>query len=366
MLFSWIPHVLDVLPFFKMDEGSRRFFLQNEFGIENGHCPARSFDLSMGQSINLSIELADKGDVLDFHIVFNPAEGHSDNYVDLNLHSNGMACIRDYSALFGDGIRYVLKDIMLLLRVHFSPLYGSDRWGRDQFKISEKSTESDAIQDIIEQMSTTLYDMVAGMTQLINNRLMNSYDQTSDSIHRDVMTRADGSLDDRMDDLRIANGFIRANLKLDSQIEDWWHFISKYNLICDNFIRIFNIQGISLEKVDNTMSFGKISYNSITERRELDMRDFELKSNFNDLELAELSRKQAEEMGSLSKFVAVMTIITTIIAAFQLFKEYCSIAETAIYTIICGTIVSFLLYLMYNGKSPRLFHAVPGKSRIRK
>ena len=45
MGYTWIPHVFDTLPFFQMDAESRQTFLEETFGIRDGVCSDRGFDL---------------------------------------------------------------------------------------------------------------------------------------------------------------------------------------------------------------------------------------------------------------------------------------------------------------------------------
>ena len=45
MGYTWIPHVFDTLPFFQMDAESRQTFLEEAFGIRDGVCSDRGFDL---------------------------------------------------------------------------------------------------------------------------------------------------------------------------------------------------------------------------------------------------------------------------------------------------------------------------------
>lgn len=349
MTFSWIPHVLDILPFFKMDDKGRRSFLSKEFRIDGCLCDEERFELPRGQSIIMSISVIDNKDRLDFGIVFRFRTNDPNNFLLLTVRNDGIVQIKSLVSVYGDDDKYVLKDIMLLLRERFSPMYGSDGWGRDQFKISDKTKEPDAVDEIINQMSAALYDMVVEMSRSVSSRLQNKYDEASDAINKSVSGQEYERVEDSLKELKASNYLNLAVLKSDSSIEDYWNHIARYELICRNYIRIFSLQKSFLDKIDNIMALGEIAHRSVVERRELDFRAFDLKVNLNDIGLAESSRIQTDNMGKLSTSVALMTGITTMLTVFQFFKEgFSSNGNATVYAISSGVVVMFVFYAAYN------------------
>ena len=222
--------------------------------------------------------------------------------------------VSEFESEFDKNGRYVMKDIVLLLRERFSPLYGSNLWGRDQFKISKLPNRDYAVDDLITQMATSLQQMVEEMATMVNGRLDNRYDDVANSISISVANRVE-RIDS--DEIRAATLLNLANLKMDAEIGDRWKYIRMYGQACDNFITLFNIHEDIRYRLHNTIALGETLYDSIDRRRELDMGVFELKAQLIGIEQAESTRIQAENTDRLSTLVAILTGVATILAIFQ-------------------------------------------------
>lgn len=317
MGYTWIPHVFDTLPFFQMDAESRRTFLEEAFGIRDGVCSDRGFDLPGGQSIRMSI-IAESGDrELGLRMTFGQREGIGNGSVTLLIKDSGLVRIEDFESGLESNSRYVLKDIVLILRRRFSPLYDSDIWGRDQFKISDADSESEALSDLIGQMTTSLQQMVEEMMRMVNMRLGNRYDEVAGTISASVTRRDETDRDFDLDELKAATRLNLANMNMDSEIGDRWNVIRMYGQACGNLMSIFDIPEDVRNRVDNTISYGETLFDSIGRRRELDLGSLELKAQRIGIEQTENARIQAENTDRLSTFVAMLTAVATVLTLFQ-------------------------------------------------
>ena len=302
MAFAWIPHTFDTLPFFHLDSESRDKVLEGYLGTrtDDGFQGTRTLNNNRDVLVNLTVEY---GDDCMFAVSLRPLNG-SPIDVTVRLESSGLMEIDINDPELREVSRYIVKDISSLFRECFSPFY-SDKgvWGRDQFKISDRSNRDEALAEMMEHMGRTSMDMVADLQSMVNRRLSNKYHESADWLNRrtpdDEMPR-----ESRKDDRKARTILLSANMDLDSDVEDGWNGLCSYACACRNFAELHGLSSDMLSTVEDNMAFADTLHDIVIRRHELDVERFEL-------EMSEVARRQADGLDLMSKAVTALTVVTT-------------------------------------------------------
>ena len=348
MAHSWIPHLFQTLPFFSMSESEMSGFLQDNFSIKDGTGTEFRMLLSQNQSVLAKFSVVKDDCSLMFNVSFRSDASGKSGSMRVLLDSRGMMEFADVVSDYGQGERYVIKDIVSFFRQRFSPFYGSNTWGRDQFRISYLPDAEDARSDIIDQMGRTLMSMVDHLSIMADVRMNNRYYQSARAIDGSLAARRDADPERFTDEIRAVNRFNQANIEMDSQLEDDWNMIHKYVLACRNYISLFDVRGPVVSTVENCDIMADTIHAAVARRRELDMMSFELKADLTDTELSEVTRHQAENTDRLSRFVAILTGVTTTLAVPQVLSDVVSPTVQLMSAVAGGIVVGLTFFYIYH------------------
>lgn len=342
MVFVWIPHDMDMLPFFRKGDSERSSFLREGLGFGETE-PANRIVHEDGTETSVVIRDVVSGDDLVFTVDVG-IEGGTTHTVHLTIRKSGMAILDesdDATAWSADS--RLFRSIEERILRPFSPLdMGSEAQSRwPTAFVSQASDETAACEDMADSMILASSDAVQSIRRLIEARSRRSYSELA----RITIDQANGDARDAdrvlFDDLRMKNGYVNFSNRVDSIIEDRCNSLDRYLQVCSVFMDLFRICPERAVAIGNLREHLGSLHGCASRRHAIDMEVFGLDATMATAESEGVSREMARSMGRISWAAAVLTGASTALAIAEGFSGADSWAFAAMAGVAAACAISY-------------------------
>lgn len=312
MIVAWVPHISDVLPYFRMDPDERCNHLRGFFGEDsNGTFVFERGDDGIRTAFRLCCTDAEQSFRAGLTVSY---DGSPEVTAEVVLESDGVMSIEIPGTVADPVARAISKDIAALFRQCFCPLSDvTDTFGRDAFSISDSPSRPEALSDLVGSMIRVSEDKVGSIRDLVSDRLESRYDESFRVMDAGSAEGMQGA-SPTVDSLKAGRALLVINSDRDAVIERTWSAVRLYIELCRNLMFLSGQPSRMERAMDNIGRYADELHRIVNRRHEADREMFELDAALAFADLESTLRDQARSMDFLSRTVAVLTGITTTLA----------------------------------------------------